>query len=145
MGRELRHETVIDAPPATVWDTLVDVDAWPDWNPTLLRSSAPLEPGRTVKMRLRLGPFTLPMKQRVLRVEAPRLLLWRSINGFPGLMDVDRRFELFPGPHGTTTLTQSETARGPLRPVLMPLLHRWIHDGYVRLGTALRRRIEVEG
>jgi hypothetical protein len=138
----LHHETPIAAPPDVVWKALVDVASWPEWNPTLLSADAPLAPGRTVRMKLRLGRMRVPMRQQILTVEPPHQLVWRSINGMPGMMDVDRVFRVETQPDGSALLIQSETARGPLTPLLMPLLTRRIFDGYVALGDALRDRLE---
>jgi uncharacterized protein YndB with AHSA1/START domain len=43
-ARELRAETVIDAPPATVWAALTDLRRMPEWSPELVRM-VPLKPG----------------------------------------------------------------------------------------------------
>ncbi len=34
----LRADRVIAAPPAAVWELLVDLDAWPHWGPTIRRA-----------------------------------------------------------------------------------------------------------
>jgi uncharacterized protein YndB with AHSA1/START domain len=34
----LRADRVIAAPPAAVWELLVDLDAWPRWGPTIRRA-----------------------------------------------------------------------------------------------------------
>jgi hypothetical protein len=142
MGDGLRRTTTISAAPEVVWDSLVDVASWSAWNPTLRTSHRHLTPGRTVWMRLRLGRVTVPLRQRIQRMERGRLLTWRTTNGWPGLMDVDRVFRLVPGDDGTTTLEQSESASGFLAPVLAPLLARPILAGFDALGEALRHRVE---
>jgi uncharacterized protein YndB with AHSA1/START domain len=43
-ARELRAETLIDAPPATVWAALTDLRRMPEWSPELVRM-VPLKPG----------------------------------------------------------------------------------------------------
>lgn len=142
MATTLRHDTVIAASAERVWDALVDVSAWPEWNPTLLDAEGPLEPGRWVRMGLQLGPFRMPMQQHVQEVEAPHRLAWRSRNLADGVMDVDRTFEIEPLPGGGVVLRQAETALGPVAPVAMPLLQRWILAGYADLARALRARVE---
>jgi hypothetical protein len=142
VGDGLRRTTTIAAAPEVVWDSLVDVASWSAWNPTLRTSQRHLTPGRTVWMRLRLGRVSVPLRQRIQRMEPGRLLTWRTTNGWPGLMDVDRVFRLVPGDDGTTTLEQSESASGFLAPVLTPLLARPILAGFDALGEALRHRVE---
>lgn len=49
MAIEFELEQRIEAPPQRVWDVLVDVDAWQEWLPNLVRierlTEGPLEPG----------------------------------------------------------------------------------------------------
>jgi hypothetical protein len=142
VGGRLHVATRIAAPVQVVWDVLVDVDAWDEWNPTLATSSDHLAPDQTLWMRLRLGPVRIPLRQRIRRVDPPHLLTWRTTNGLPGLMDVDRTFRLTTAADGTTTLEQSEEASGLLAPLLGPLLARPITAGFEALGEALRRRVE---
>lgn len=142
MAAELYHATSITSPVGAVWDTFIDVGAWSRWNPTFRTSQHRLTPGRTVWMRLKLGPISEPLRQHVRRVEPGRLLTWRTVHGFPGLMEVDRVFRLTPGDDGTTTLEQSETASGLLARPLTPLLARPILAGFEALGDALPREVE---
>lgn len=65
--RELRAETVIDAPPATVWDALTDLRRMPDWSPELL-TMVPLKRGG-----LRVGQWYLGLNRR-------KAVIWPSRN-----------------------------------------------------------------
>lgn len=138
----LRHEVAIAAPAERVWEALVDVGSWPQWNPTLRDADGPLEVGRWVRMDLQLGPVRIPVRQHVQLVDAPHRLAWRTRNVADGFMDVDRTFEIEPLPGGGVVLRQGETARGPVGPVAMPLLRRWILAGYDDLARALKSRVE---
>jgi len=142
MAVTLHHDTVVAASAQRVWDVLVDVDAWPQWNPTLLDADRPLVPGDHVAMTLQLGPFQVPMLQHVQEVAGPHRLAWRSRNVADGFMDVDRTFVIDPLPGGGVVLRQGETALGPVAPVAMPVLKRWILAGYVDLAQALKARVE---
>ena len=142
MAVTLHHRAVIAASPDRVWDALVDVAAWSDWNPTLFDVDGPLEPGSDVSMTLQLGPLRMPMLQHVQEVDGPHRLTWRSRNVADGFMDVDREFEIEPLPGGGVVLHQGETALGPVAPVAMPLLRRWIMAGYADLARALQDRLE---
>jgi len=78
--RELRAETVVDAPPAQVWAVLTDFSRMPDWSPELVRM-VPLKPGG-----LRVGQWYLGINRRkavvwptrsvVAVVEPGRTLTW---------------------------------------------------------------------
>jgi uncharacterized protein YndB with AHSA1/START domain len=57
-ARELRAETTIAAPPATVWAALTDLSNMPGWSPELLKM-IPLKPGG-----LKLGQQYLGLNRR---------------------------------------------------------------------------------
>src|SRR6266849_7099381 len=63
----------IDAPPDTVWATLVDVDRWPEWTASI----------STVE---RLGTSALAPASKV-RIEQPRMpvLVWEVTDFEPGI------------------------------------------------------------
>ena len=65
--RELRAETVIDAPPEKVWDTLQDLRRMGDWSPELLKM-VPLKRGG-----LRAGQWYLGVNRR-------KAVIWPSRN-----------------------------------------------------------------
>lgn len=138
--RELRHEAIIEAPAEEVWEALVDVAAWPEWNPTLLRCDLPLVAGSNVKMKLQLGPLVLPMRQLVLEVDAPRLLRWKTRQP-PGVFEVERSFELQPLAGGRTHFSQYEVGATWVAARIVPLLERPIEEGYRRLAQALDQRL----
>jgi uncharacterized protein YndB with AHSA1/START domain len=78
--RELRAETVVDAPPTQVWEALTDLSRMPDWSPELVRM-LPLKRGG-----LRVGQWYLGINRRkavvwptrsvVAVVEPGRSLAW---------------------------------------------------------------------
>lgn len=142
--RELRHETIIDAPVEQVWRTFTDTDAWPQWNPTLPSAGGPLLVGTTVRMRLRLGPLLLPVRQQVRVVEEPRLIRWTTVS-VPSLFEVDRTFEMWPLAGDRTHFAQYETGSTWLAAKVVPMLERPIEDGYEALAEALRTRLAAPG
>src|SRR5271163_4274681 len=57
--------TDIDAPAEHVWSVLLDIERWPDWNPTI-----------TSLQRLDTGPFTVGNRARI-RQPKLRPAVWR--------------------------------------------------------------------
>ena len=61
-GRRLVVTRVVDAPPDTVWDILIDTEQWPAWGPWIAAVEADeryIEPGSTGRVRL-LDAIWLP-------------------------------------------------------------------------------------
>lgn len=139
---ELRTETIIDAAPEQVWEILVDMARWDEWNPTLFKVKGEPIVGEEVRMKLRLGRFRVPMRQRILVVDRPRELVWNSLQPLPGALDVIRRFQLeVVGSGAQTRLVQSEATAGYLARIEVMLLGRAIVEGYEQLARALARRV----
>ncbi|HET7416884.1 MAG TPA: SRPBCC domain-containing protein [Solirubrobacterales bacterium] len=139
-ARQLRTETVLDAPPEAVWAVLADFASWDDWNPTLIRTSGPPVVGTEVRMRLRLGRALVPMRQQILEVDPPRRLAWRSRQAWPAALDVHRHFVLEPVEGGRTRFVQYEDTAGFAGPVEVALLGKLIVRGYDDLARALGQR-----
>lgn len=143
---ELYTEMVIDAPPEQVWAVLTDFASWDEWNPTLQRTSGPPVVGTEVRMKLRLGPLNVPMRQQIRAVDPPRTLVWRSKQLVPAsALDVVRTFVLHPVDGGRTSLVQSEKTTGFLAWVEVLLLGRLITKGYNDLARALAARVAAHG
>ena len=139
---ELRLETEIDAPPERVWALLADFATWDQWNPTLRSPSGPPVPGAEVRMKLRLGPLTVPMRQQIREVDPPRKLVWRSRQLVPeALLDVVREFRIEPLDGGRSLLVQSEKTTGWLAGFEVSLLGKAIVKGYEDLARALTEAI----
>jgi len=141
--REIRVERIIDAPVERVWATLVGVESWPEWNPTLLKSS-PLVVGADITMPLRMGPLVVPTPQRVLEVDPPRQLRWMS-RQVPGLFEVHRTFRLEALEDGRTHFAQFENGNTPLARAVLPFLEKTIEEGYENLAAALAARVVDAG
>jgi hypothetical protein len=138
---ELRLETVIDAPPERVWKVLADFAGWDQWNPTLFRASGPPVAGTEVRMKLRLGRLTVPMRQQIREVDPPRKLVWRSRQAIPAALDVVRTFRIEPLDGERSLLAQSEVTTGWLARLEVFLFRKPILKGYEDIGRALAERV----
>jgi len=69
-----RAEIEIEADQETVWNILVDVEAWPNWNPDvkLCLAHGELEAGTQFQWKAGLGNMTSVLQN----VEPPHLLAW---------------------------------------------------------------------
>jgi hypothetical protein len=123
-----RHEVFVKAPPAVVWDLLVDVPRWPSWHPPILRAEAPgpLAPGIS---------FTwtnegTDIKSTVAVARPPALLAWTGSASVARAVHVWR---LEPVAGGTRVAVE-ESMDGPLLSWLYPQrkldadVARWLAD-----------------
>jgi hypothetical protein len=142
---DLRAEIEIDADPATVWDVLSDLEAYPEWNPFIDPIEGKTAVGARLRVRIRPpGARAMTLRPRVTVAEPERALGWLGSLGIPHIFDGAHRFELQPIDGGRRTrFVQSEHFRG----VLLPLVRRWVLPptlkGFEAMNVALAARAEA--
>jgi hypothetical protein len=139
---ELRHEVMIEAPAAVVWEVLTDVDDYGAWNPFIRRLSGELRVGSRLEVEIRPpGRRSMTIKPRLLVVSPERELRWLGRLFLPGLFTGEHRFETEALSADRTRFVQSEQFRGVLVPVLGRVL-RSTKQGFAAMDLALKSRAE---
>lgn len=139
---ELVTETVIDASPETVWETLLDFESYPEWNPFMRVTGRP-NPDATLVVEMHPpGKRASTFRPTVTYVEEAVEFRWLGHLFVPGIFDGEHRFELSDLGDGRTRFTQAETFRG----VLVRVINGWLGDatreGFEAMNEALKRRAE---
>jgi len=68
------REVEVEASPETIWDIIVAVDSWPDWNPDV--KAAFIEGDLAVGTRFSWKAGQLTIRSTVLQMERPHHLVW---------------------------------------------------------------------
>jgi uncharacterized protein YndB with AHSA1/START domain len=137
---EFRLEIEIERPPAEVWNTLVDVERWPEWTESITRveyeHGDKIEPGALVKVK---QPGMPALIWRVSRADREVSFVWETTS--PGVRTVASH-DLTVGEDGTTTVAHAIHQTGVLAP-LTALLTGGKTRRYVQLeAEGLKRRCE---
>jgi hypothetical protein len=102
----------IDASPATVWDLLVDVGGWRDWDSGVDRVQGRVALGERLTLyatMIRNRPFVVTVTE----IRPGEVMRWRG--GLPfGLAVIERTYHLDGQEDGGTVLTVREDHSGPL-------------------------------
>lgn len=127
-----------------IWETLVDVRRFRDWNPFIRRASGSLDVGRQVRLRVRTG-FGLPLifRATVTVREAPRELRWRGHFVAPWLASGDHTFTLQTSAVGMVHVEQREAFSGILPRLTRRVLVRETRRGFDAMNRALKQRAEA--
>ena len=144
MRHELHTEIDIDATPETVWEVLIDLGKYHEWNPFIVQSSGDVAPGNRLVNRMQPpGGKAATFKPTVTAVEPARNFEWLGRLGVPGVFDGRHRFELEPTPSGGTRVVHTERFRGLLvRPLRKSLDTRTL-EGFGAMNAALKTRAEA--
>ena len=141
MRHDIRAEIDIEAPPAEVWRHLVDLAAYPEWNPFIRAASGKPEVGQQLSLRMQPpGGRGFTLRPRVTEVVPAATFEWLGHLVVPGLFDGRHRFDLTPTPSGTH-LVQSESFGGLLVRPLRRSLDGSTRAGFEAMNAALRRRV----
>jgi hypothetical protein len=141
----MRAEIEIDAPAERVWDVLVDVGAYGEWNPFMTSVTGQVAPGSRLRVRLEApGTKARTVDLRVREVDPPRRLRWTGAfprYHVPGLLIGERVIELEPLPGDRVRVVNTTTFRG-----LLVWAIRWMYayeSGFDSMNRALKRRVET--
>ena len=134
----------IDAPPATVWGVMRDVERWHEWTASItsvrLDRPAPLAVGHRASIR---QPRLPPAKWEVTSVESGRGFTWVARS--PGVL-VTARHAIEPlGGGKASRVTLSLDYEGLLGPLIGRLTRGVTHRYLALEAEGLKRRSEGEG
>jgi len=146
MSKQLRSAIEVDASPQQVWRVLVDLAAYPEWNPFIVEAAGQVEPGGRLSLRMQpVGGRAMTLRPTVVAVEEGTTLRWRGRLGVPGLFDAEHSFTLEPLPAGRTRLHQDEHFGGLLVPFTARSLDRGTLPAFEAMNEALKHRAERLG
>lgn len=132
----------IHAPPAAVWEILLEFDSYPEWNP-FVRSIVGLPvKGEQLVVTIRPpGARAMTFTPAVVAVETNERFAWRGQLVAPFVFDGYHEFHLEAvDGERRTRLLQRETFRGALVPVLLD--QRRVERGFRAMNRALKERVE---
>ncbi len=136
-------EITIAAPIGTVWHTLTDFAAYPDWNPFIRRITGLAQPHRRIEIHLALSKQrTVVIRPVVTVAEPPTDFAWLGHLGIPGLFDGRHFFSLRATAIEHTLLIHGEHFSGILPNALGRRFGARVRQGFIAMNSALKDRVE---
>jgi hypothetical protein len=144
MVKALVTEIDIDAPRQRVWQILVELPAYQEWNPFIVEVAAGrAQVGDRLTLRMKnVGGRVTTTRPTVVEAHEGELLRWQGRLRFPGIFDVVHSFALEDRAGNGTRLVQKEDFRGVLVPLVARTLDRGTLPAFVLMNQALKRRAE---
>ncbi len=145
LERRLHSHVEIEASASRVWDILVDVQAYPLWNPFIVTIEGAVRPGGRLAVEIRPpGRRRMTFRPAVLAADPHRELRWLGRLVLPGLFDGEHVFTIAPLSSGRVRFSQRETFRGLLVPLMPRSLWEATRRGFEEMNGALKRRAELD-
>ncbi len=140
---QIHTEININAPIERVWDTLVDFEAYPDWNPFVRTVRGELKEGDYLHI-MAFPPGRPPMRFRtyVEGISRPRELRWGGKFLLSSAFTAEHYFVLEPKGENKTKFLHGELFWGWLVPVFTFSFMRASRRGFVAMNFALKARVE---
>ena len=143
--REIRTEITINAHADVIWDALIGLASFQEWNPFMRRASGKVQVGERLNIYLKPpGSMGMSFKPRVLKVEPNREFRWLGHLGIPGIFDGEHIFELEPEGDSSCRFIQREEFRGVLAPLMLLMIGNATKLGFDEMNQALKVRVEGE-
>lgn len=112
----IEEETTIEATPDEVWAVLADLDSYPTWNPSIIRSEGELRVGSRLRNEVRSGGGSMTFTPEVLVADPGRELRWVGHTYLPGVADGEHSFVIEDIGDGRVRLVQREEFTGVVVP-----------------------------
>jgi len=143
MSHVVRTSIEIDAAASEVWDILIDLDRYGEWNPFIVRARGRIAPGATVEVcpsaaRDRQVEF----RPTVTNYQEQREFTWTGAFLHPRFALGDHTFRLAPLGGGRIRLDHDERIYGIGAPLVWLLAKEEIRAGFEAMNLALKRRAE---
>ena len=132
----------IEASAERVWDILIDVDRYGEWNPFTFRVVTSLKVGAPVDLHVDMGPYKVTQQQQIQAVEPPGLLAWGMTMGARFLMFTRREQRVQRLGEARCRYETSDAFTGLLAPFVVLLFGRLVRRGFNNVARALKERAE---
>jgi hypothetical protein len=142
MALIIDHTLEIDAPLATAWQVLIDLERYRDWNPFVVECRSTLIPGAPIDMQVELGAAQPRPQRETIFEHRPQQFLSYGINAPLGALR-SRRSHEFTALAPQRTLYKSKfNLGGWLSPIVALSLEKNLRRGFEGMSNALKARAE---
>lgn len=141
--KENRNEIVIDSTAEQVWLVLTDLESYAEWNPLLYRGAGKVELGEIVKVSAKTATKDMEFVCEVVKVVPYREFAWKFQVIHPILFRGVHIFQLEPLKDQKVKFIDREQFKGLLLPMQAKDLTTHGLDAMIKMGEALKKRVEV--
>jgi hypothetical protein len=145
MKKEIRTSIKINATHRQVWNTLVQTEKYPEWNPFITSFKGSIKVGEQVVAHIEPpGQKGMTFKPTILEVIENKTFRWLGKLFIKGLFDGEHIFEMIDNGDGTTTFIQREKFTGILVGLILKMIGNNTKAGFELMNETLKSKVEEE-
>ena len=139
----IEHVLEIDAPAERVWQVIVDLDRYPEWNPFVVSCRSTLEVGSPIDMRVRVFPFfAQPQRETIFEHVPGRRLCYGVPRNATGALESRRCHHVEALGPARSRYTSRFELEGWMAPVVRALLGGCLRRRFGEMSAAIGTRTE---
>ena len=140
----IEHDLEIAASAERVWQVIVELDRYPEWNPFVVACRSSLVVGEPIDMRVRVLPwFAQPQRETILEHQPGRRLCYGVPGDALGALASRRCHEVSALGPARARYVSRFALSGWLMPVVRGLLGARLRAGFTAMSEAIQRRAEA--
>ena len=140
--KSIRTEIIINASAAQVWAVLINLSAWEQWNPFIVKGEGIIEAGKKITTTMINGDKSYVFKPKIHQVETNKSFSWMGHLYIPGLFDGHHYFELEAISPNQTRFIQGERFKGILSGMILKKIGDQTAENFARMNQALKQQVE---
>jgi hypothetical protein len=142
--KELNTEVVIHADVAIVWDILINVDQYWEWNPFITNAFGKIRKGEQLDIQISpRGGKQMQLNPIVTKADYLHALRWKGHLRIPGIFDGEHILELHVRGKETCVFRQRGKFSGLLVPFIWNKVEPQIREGFNLMNQKLKKRAEA--
>ncbi len=141
--KALRTEIEIQARPEQVWQVLVDLNKYPEWNPFIHHAVGKASVGEKVDITFRSGSKEMTLHCTVIKVEPNRELCWKYHIILPAVFQGEHSFVIESTGDNKVRFIDREIFTGLLIPLQAKDIDTNSRRGFEEMDKALKARVEA--
>lgn len=139
MKHSISTSILIKAPKQIIWDILIDLPNYQNWNPFIKSASGHPSLGQKLKVQIYPpGGSSMSFRPTIVEFQKEKVLAWLGRLGIPGIFDGRHEFRLEETENGETLFIHSESFKGILVPFMKKDLDTKAKKGFENMNTALK-------
>ena len=143
MALEIKIQIIINASPQKVWDTFINFNEYPNWNPFIKTISGATSPGEQLSVTIQAqGNKPMNFTPIVLVNKTNKEFRWKGKLFVPGLFDGEHYFILEEINPMKTRFIHGENFTGVLSGVFLKMIAEDTKKGFEAMNLALKLLVE---